>query len=131
MSVQFDHFNISAPMEVLLIEKEFFHRVFGFAAGSRPQFAKEGYWLYNGEQAVIHLSKSDNHSNQNENGYLDHIAFRMTGLASLLTTLEELKVPFRRQVNEHLNMTQVFFKSPAGVGLEANFVAEFVTEALD
>lgn len=128
-----DHINISAPKAVLDIEKDFFCEVFQLAVGYRPNFTRNGYWLYatqtnkTDSNALVHLTESDEHSGSPVNHYLDHIAFQLTGLTQLLAKLNELGISYRMDSLPDIGMTQVFFKSPAGIGLEANFLNETIS----
>ena len=119
-----EHINISAPEALLLREKQFFCRVFGLEEGFRPKFSRQGYWLYSGDKALVHLTVSDKHQASTPQDCLDHIAFQMKGLPKLLQTLSELQLGYETDSLPEIGMTQIFFSSPAGVGLEANFIDE-------
>lgn len=121
-----EHINISAPKDLLDREKAFFCSVFDLKVGFRPAFSRNGYWLYSGQQALVHLTESDKHFPSEKPGFLDHIAFQLTGLSALLTKLTEQDIPFHTDSLPEVGMTQVFFTSPTGVGLEANFLNEGV-----
>lgn len=121
-----EHINISAPKALLDKEKSFFCNVFDLEVGFRPGFQRQGYWLYSGKQALIHLTESNEHFPTEKPGFLDHIAFQLTGLHSLLAKLVDKDIPFHTDSLPEIGMTQVFFKSPSGVGLEANFLDESI-----
>ncbi|WP_448552925.1 hypothetical protein [Thalassotalea montiporae] len=128
-----DHINISAPKAVLDIEKDFFCEVFQLTVGDRPKFSRNGYWLYAAQTdnkdscALVHLTESDEHSASPVKHYFDHVAFQLTGLARLLAKLDELGIIYRTDSLPDIGMTQVFFHSPAGIGLEANFLNEIIS----
>lgn len=115
------HINIRASRELLDSEKSFFCKVFRLTEGFRPDFQRHGYWLYSGEHALIHLTECDIPRSTNNTGHLDHIAFAMSGLDEFITALESLAVIYSLNKIPDLSITQVFFKSPSGIGLEANF----------
>lgn len=119
-----EHFNISAPKALLAQEKAFFCQVFELEVGFRPSFSRAGFWLYANDKALVHLTESDQHRASSKEDCLDHIAFQMTGLTRLLQTLKALNVDYQTDCLAEIGMTQVFFTSPAGVGLEANFINE-------
>lgn len=121
-----EHINISAPMDVLEQEKVFFCSLFGLEVGFRPAFSRNGYWLYSGHQALVHLTESNEHYPHTKQPFLDHIAFQLTGLQALLAKLTEKEIPFNTDSLPEIGMTQVFFKSPSGIGLEANFLHETI-----
>ncbi|WP_370980213.1 hypothetical protein [Agaribacterium sp. ZY112] len=122
-----EHINISAPKRIIEKEKTFFCTVFNLEVGFRPDFSRCGYWLYAHDKAVIHLTESEEHYSTSKPSYIDHIAFQLTGLKQMLQKLTELDISFTTDSLPQIGMTQVFFKSPAGVGLEANFVNEALT----
>lgn len=119
-----DHINISAPSDILTQEKDFFCQTLGLKVGFRPNLSSNGYWLYSGSQALLHLVESNDHYPSEQPGYLDHVAFTLTGLERLLTTLETLSTKSVVKYLAEMDTTQVFFKSPAGIGLEAKFIGE-------
>ena len=122
--MKFDHINISAPADVLAKEKDYLCEVFDLTLGERPNFKKHGYWLYAKDQAVIHLTESDKHVPNTKNAYIDHIAFQLTGVADFVKKLQAQNIQFDVTYLSDVNCTQVFFNSPAGIGLEANFKNE-------
>jgi catechol-2,3-dioxygenase len=124
-----DHINISAPKALMEQVRVFYCEMFGMENGFRPAFNKRGYWLYAGDKPLIHLQESDQHHASERPVYLDHVAFRLEGLATMVDRLESGQVPFRLSQVPELNMTQLFFKDPAGTGLEANFIGEFLSAA--
>ena len=122
-----EHINISAPSDMLLQEKEFFCELFNLKVGFRPKFSRNGYWLYSGERALVHLTESNLHTPNQSQGCLDHIAFQLTGLDSLLSKLAARNINYQTDSLPEIGMTQIFFNSPSGVGLEANFLNEALT----
>lgn len=122
--MQLDHFNIAAPMDLLEKVRNFYCDVLGFEEGIRPDFQRRGFWLYTGDKPLIHLIESDRHFALEKPAYLDHIAFRSSGLAVVQERLEQSGTPYRRSFISELEMTQLFFKDPAGTGLEINFPGE-------
>lgn len=116
------HINISAPQDVLVEEKQFFCQVFGLVVGERPNFTRTGYWLYAGDKAIVHLTESEQNYRSRRANYLDHVAFQLTDLDALIAILKQLGTDFHLAKLPELGMTQVFFKSPAGIGLEASFL---------
>jgi len=124
--MKFDHFNISAPMPLLERVRDFYCDVLGLKEGFRPSFGRRGFWLYDGDSALIHLIESDQHQAAETGGYLDHVAFEMTGVAALADRLKSREIPFRVSRISQINVTQLFFNDPAGTGIEAKFVDEIL-----
>jgi len=118
--MQLDHINISAPMDLLREVRDFYCAVLGLREGPRPDFSRPGYWLYAGDQPLVHLSESKVHYVSEQKGHLDHVAFRTTDLDALVARLESWGVSYTKVHVPERGMTQVFFSDPAGTGLEVN-----------
>lgn len=120
-----DHINIAASRDLIEKVKDFYCAVFDLTEGFRPNFSgSKGYWLYSGNEPLVHLSIIDHDYGSDGCSHLDHVAFRMTGLGSMMKRLEANGVEFRKYHVPEIDMTQLFFKDPAGNGIEANFVKE-------
>lgn len=124
--MRIEHINISAPMNLLTQVRDFYIEILGLTEGFRPQSTIRGFWLYSGERALIHLAESDQHFASEHQGYLDHIAFQTTGLKTMVEKLNQHEIPFAQDYFPEINMTQLFFKDPAGTGIEINFVNELL-----
>lgn len=122
--MKFDHINIGAPMPLLEQVRDFYCAVFDLESGFRPAFTRRGFWLYKGDQALIHLVESSQHNAAEKQGYFDHIAFRLSGLDGFIERLEAGNITYRRSYISESDLTQLFFKDPAGTGIEANFAGE-------
>lgn len=121
MNVQIDHINIAAPMDLLDGVRDFYCGLFGLENGFRPAFSQRGYWLYSGDQAIVHLSESSNHQRLPGKGHLDHVAFQAREPDLVIERLAAAGVPFRANYIPEIRLTQLFFDDPAGTGLEVNF----------
>ena len=123
-----NHFNITAPAELLLKVRDFYVEVLGLKVGERPGFRRHGFWLYAGEEPLVHLTVDDQEEARAEvesaQGFLDHIAFTCRGLPGLLERLKRLDIPYRMSEVSSLGQVQVFVRDPARVGVELNFVDE-------
>jgi catechol 2,3-dioxygenase-like lactoylglutathione lyase family enzyme len=117
-----DHINITAPMPVIERTKQFYVDVLGLRDGFRPDFGASGYWLYAGDQAIIHLFEGADTATSN--GYLDHVAFRCTGLKDTISYLNENAMEFRKVEIRETGQTLLFVVDPAGVKVELNFHPE-------
>lgn len=51
--LELDHYNLSAPRELLERLRVFYTETVGLTVGYRPSFQKFGYWLYAGDHAVF------------------------------------------------------------------------------
>jgi catechol-2,3-dioxygenase len=121
----FNHFNLRADRELLGKLRDFYVNVVGLKVGPRPQFTFNGYWLYTGDLAVLHLVEAldapgAGHTRQ---GTFDHVAFSCTGLADFETHLGRTGVTYRRSQVPGTNIVQLFVKDPSGNGVELNFAS--------
>ena len=122
--MKFDHVNISAPKSLLEKDKIFLCTVFNLKEGFRPKLSFFGYWLYSGEQAIIHLSESNNHCVSDKPFYLDHVAFQMEGLSTFIALLTKHKITYQKKYQEETRLTQIFLNTPSGVKFEVGFKNE-------
>ncbi|MBL4622543.1 MAG: VOC family protein [Immundisolibacteraceae bacterium] len=119
----------------LELSRVFYGDLLGLEVGPRPELPVPGYWLYAGEQAVIHLIevgdgyRHDPHGvlldSEQVTGYrngLDHIAFRVKGLAELRDRLKAAGVKYGENRIEAFGMHQLFVEDPNGVTAELNFL---------
>ena len=125
--MRLDHFNITGPMELLEAAKTFYTEVLGLTVGPRPQVPVRGYWLYAGDQAILHLAEGEAVAAQG--GYLDHLAYACDDLAGLQARLAQCNVPHTVNCFEAVKFTQIFLHDPAGIGVELNFHAQLPAAA--
>jgi catechol 2,3-dioxygenase-like lactoylglutathione lyase family enzyme len=103
--------------------RDFYADVLGLEVGPRPSFKSPGYWLYLGDQAVVHLANKDSDSENTGTGPIDHVAFEATGLKEMIARLEELAISVRHHKVPDLDLHQVFIHDPNGVKIELNYPA--------
>jgi len=121
--MQLHHINIRAPADLLAKEMVFFRDILGLSEGPRPAFTNPGYWLYFGDQPIVHLSQGERHGGGRA-GYFDHVAFHSTGLGEFLRRLEQAGIEYATSFIDATATTQVFFHSPTGTKIEVGFVDE-------
>ena len=119
-----DHFNIRAPIEKLSEIKDFYVNVLGFKVGYRPKLSGPGQWLYAGSKPMVHLNEDENRASRKGEDSLDHIAMRCVGVDEFAATLKKHAIPYRPVYVADIDLTQLFFKDPAGVTIEVNFEGE-------
>lgn len=119
-----NHINIAAPYQLLESVRDFYCAVLGLEVGFRPEFPQRGFWLYAAEKPLVHLTEREVAGQGAERGYLDHVAFQASGLHIMIDRLVANNVDYRSSFLSDFNMTQLFFKDPAGTGLEVNFPNE-------
>lgn len=127
-TVGLSHFNITAPYELLEKVRDFYVEVVGLVVGERPSFRREGFWLYAGDEPIVHLTACDEGDARAkaESGlsFFDHIAFSCLGLSRVIERLKELNIPYEVAEIPSLGQIQLFVRDPARVGVELNFVNE-------
>ena len=125
MILGFDHYNLRADRDTMELLKVFYRDVVGLRLGDRPALRSFGYWLYAGDKDVLHLSevREGELAQQHIQTTFDHVAFRAKDLASSIRHLESLGIEFRQREISATKTVQLFFKDPAGNGVELNFNA--------
>ncbi|HMI38262.1 MAG TPA: hypothetical protein VK505_11620 [Steroidobacteraceae bacterium] len=119
----FSHYNLRAPRELLDTLRAFYVDVVGLKCGHRPPFSTFGYWLYAGEQAVLHLSEASGGASPAAGAptNFDHAAFNCMGRREFETRLAQLSVKYHVAHVPQTKQIQLFLKDPAGNGVELNF----------
>jgi len=121
--IAFNHFNLRASRDLLEELCAFYVDVVGLRVGDRPPFSFHGYWLYAGEQAVLHLvdDAAAPKAGDPRTGTFDHVAFACEDLPGFESRLQQSGIPFRRSAVPGRNLAQIFVKDPAGNGVEFTF----------
>jgi catechol 2,3-dioxygenase-like lactoylglutathione lyase family enzyme len=119
-----DHFNIRAPKKQLNTVKDFYIDILGFNVGFRPKLGGIGHWLYAGSNAIIHLSEDESRTSRKNEDSFDHIAMRCVGVNEFAKKLNENSIQYKSAYIPEIDLTQLFFKDPAGVTIELNFKGE-------
>jgi catechol-2,3-dioxygenase len=121
-----NHYNLRAPRPVLESLRSFYCDIVGLRVGERPPLASFGYWLYAGDQGVLHLSEARAGEQRDlpAAGTFDHVAFTCTDCAGFQAVLDARGVPYRLARVPGTGQTQLFFADPAGNGVELNFAGD-------
>ena len=119
-----EHYNLRSDEKMIETLKDFYISIVGLKLGDRPPFKSKGYWLYAKEKDVLHLSTSkDNIKNLiNVNSTLDHVSFSASNKKNVMETLEKNNIFFKERYIPEINIEQLFFKDPAGNGIELIFL---------
>jgi catechol 2,3-dioxygenase-like lactoylglutathione lyase family enzyme len=127
LSIQgFNHYNLRAPRPLLDELRDFYCDIVGFYEGERPAFRSFGYWLYAGGRDVLHLSECSPGEQRAVHvaTTFDHVAFTCTDFVGTRARLETLGIAFGQREVAATGIRQLFFKDPAGNGVEFNFAAD-------
>lgn len=115
--------------------RHFYVNLLGMTVGDRPDFDFPGYWLYVGDQPVMHLVGIEPEESRGLENYLgsdrgpmgsgtgafDHVAFSITEPSGLLARLEKEKQPYRQRQVPGTDLLQIFVEDPNGVMVELNY----------
>lgn len=118
-----NHYNLRAPRELLDQLKDFYCDILGLQVGKRPDFRSFGYWLYAGEQDILHLSEAapgEMRATHVETTF-DHVAFTCANSVEMVKILLARHIEFGERYIEQTQTQQIFFQDPAGNGIELNF----------
>ena len=120
--MKFSHINIKAEMPELEKEKKFLCEVLDFKDGFRPHFHQKGFWIYSGDEAVIHLLEGE--ADASNTGYIDHLAFHSSGVEALVAKLRRWNIEYHSSYVPETKALQIFCKSPLGIKFEIIFTNE-------
>ena len=130
-----EHFLIAA--DDIDATRDWYARVLGMTSGPHPDFGFPVHWMYLGGVDVVHIGPSAKMAGAIQKQYLgrtsqgtgqgtgaiDHIAFRATGLRSILEHLRKEKIQFSQRRANGQALFQLFFHDPNGIKIELNFDA--------
>lgn len=102
--------------------KDFYVQVVGLRVGARPPLPSVGYWLYLGDQPVVHLvQRAPAAPSPDGPAAIDHIAFHGIDFVSTRDSLRDAQIPFREAIIPRNGTRQLFVHDPDGVQIELNF----------
>ena len=104
--------------------RDFYSEVLGLREGPRPPLSFPGYWLYCGEQAVVHLvphSGAIGAGPGDATGNFDHVAFTADDFDGMRARFQRLGLTFRENEVPGIQLKQLFVKDPNQVMIELNF----------
>ena len=135
-----DH--VSIATDQLEDTKKFYCDLLGLKVGHRPKLKSSGYWLYSGEEAIIHLVETGSNLDRevafsddkktarsletleitdlSETGMDDHIAMTVEESAGLVNFMKENKIAYWDRLLADRELYQVFVRDPNGVIIELN-----------
>src|SRR4051794_16162104 len=120
-----NHYNLTAPWEMLEQLRDFYVDVVGLSVGDRPDFARKGFWLYAGDKPIVHLIVCQDGDvragGEVAPSFIDHIAFTCKGLSEAVERLKAHGVVYKLSEVPSRHQVQIFVSDPAGVGVELNF----------
>jgi catechol 2,3-dioxygenase-like lactoylglutathione lyase family enzyme len=113
--------------------RAFYCDVLGLKVGPRPPFDFEGYWIYTGDVAAVHVAGqasyvdtgrlADAGKARNGSGSVDHIAFAATNYDELVASFDRHGVKYRATQVPGSDLRQLFVFDPDGIQIEINIRA--------
>ena len=117
--------------------RDWYARVLGMKPGPHPDFGFPVHWMYLGDVDIVHIGPSAKQAGEIQKKYLgrtsqdsgsgtgalDHIAFRATGLRTMLEHLRAERVPCTQRRANGQALFQLFLYDPNGVKIELNYAA--------
>jgi len=96
--------------------RAFYEQFLGLRSGPRPAFASKGYWMYLGDEPILHLvQRPEGEAAKPDSGNVDHVAFHGTDRDALRAALVAAGATYRE------TETQIFIHDPDGLKIEINF----------
>ncbi|PPC86813.1 MAG: diguanylate cyclase [Methylotenera sp.] len=126
---EINHINLRANRDMMHVLRDFYCDIVGLKVGPRTASTSYGFWLYIGDNDVVHLAeynKGVGAPDLHVNGTYDHVSFTCTDMPSMEAHLSANQISYttRTLIN---GVKQINFKDPAGNGIELNF-EEFRTK---
>lgn len=124
--------------------RDWFCNNLGFRSGDHPDFGFPVYWLYIGDQDVVHIGKARFSEHQDTylktpsdladqdysaagapgSGRIDHVCFNCDGINEFIERLNTNGVEFSERKAHNSNLYQLFMREPInGIKVELNFSA--------
>jgi len=121
MSVQaMNHFTVLS--DDLEATRRFYCDLLGFEVGWRPPFSFPGWWLYVGDQPILHVVGRDRLGAVRA-GVIDHMAFTASDLPGTVEKLRNAGVAYDLRRLAGGGPWQLFFHDPHGGKVEFDFAA--------
>lgn len=119
---EINHINFRTDRETMHKLRDFYCDILGLTVGKRVASTTYGYWLYIGDNDVVHLAeyKTPEPPQLHVHGTFDHISFTCTDMPGMEAHLTQHGVPYTTRILAN-GVRQINLKDPAGNGVELNF----------
>ncbi len=120
------HYNLRADSALLITLRDFYVAAVGLEIGPRAPLSHHGFWLNAGGRDVLHLSEERPEDKRRSGADLtfDHVAFDCTNSLEAKARLAKLAINFVEKRVPGSGKLQLFFRDPAGNGIELLFPAD-------
>ncbi|MFV1921012.1 MAG: VOC family protein [Methylotenera sp.] len=119
---EINHVNFRTDRDTMHLLRDFYCDVLGLTVGKRVASTTYGYWLYIGDNDVVHLAeyKTPEPPKLHVHGPFDHVSFTCTDMPAMEANLKSHDVAYTTRTLAN-GMKQINLKDPAGNGVELNF----------
>ena len=119
---EINHINFRTDHETMHKLRDFYCDILGLTVGKRVASTTYGYWLYIGDNDVVHLAeyKTPEPPQLHVHGTFDHVSFTCTDMPGMEAHLTQHGVPYTTRILAN-GVRQIDLKDPAGNGVELNF----------
>ncbi|MEO1956540.1 MAG: VOC family protein [Methylophilaceae bacterium] len=119
---EINHVNFRTDRETMRKLRDFYCDIIGLTIGKRVASTSYGYWLYIGDNDVVHLAgyKTPEPPPLHVHGPFDHVSFTFTDMPAMEKHLKVNKVVYTTRILAS-GVRQINMKDPAGNGVELNF----------
>ena len=121
--------------------RDWFVQNLGFRNGFHPEFGFPVYWLYIGDQDVLHIGKARHSEHQNTylqtptdgehdysaagamgSGRIDHLCLNCDGMSEFIDRLTRTGIPFSERKAHNSQLYKLLMREPInGIKIELNF----------
>ncbi len=121
-ATEINHVNFRTDRETMHKLKDFYCDIIGLTVGKRVASKSYGYWLYIGDNDVVHLAeyKTPEPPSLDVHGTYDHVSFTFTDMPAMESHLKAHHVDYSTRILAS-GVRQINMKDPAGNGVELNF----------
>jgi catechol 2,3-dioxygenase-like lactoylglutathione lyase family enzyme len=119
---EINHVNFRTDRDTMHLLRDFYCNVLGLTVGKRVASTTYGYWLYIGDNDVVHLAeyKTPEPPELHVHGPFDHVSFTCTDMLAMEAHLAANNVAYTTRTLAN-GVRQINLKDPAGNGVELNF----------
>jgi catechol 2,3-dioxygenase-like lactoylglutathione lyase family enzyme len=101
--------------------RAFLEATLDLRVGYRPAFSFPGYWLYAGDEPIVHLLPGRAGSVDRQGESIDHVGFRLDDYDGKRRRLDELGIDYSTMELAELGERRLFIRTPNGILLELVF----------
>jgi catechol 2,3-dioxygenase-like lactoylglutathione lyase family enzyme len=101
--------------------RAFIEAALDLKVGYRPPFSFPGYWLYAGDEPIVHLLPGRAGPVDRHGEMIDHVGFRLDDYDGQCRRLDELNIIYSTMELPELGERRLFIRTPTGILLELVF----------